>query len=317
MKNLLNKALVFLLLCTMAFGMVSCTNSKKSSDKDAFYLYYTDSDKTKLEPIEYKVKSDDLESQVNEVLDAMNETSDKLNIVTAKPESVEINNVTIEDDTVVCDFGLAYNEMSKVEEILCRSAVVLTLTQIDGIKYVSFTVQDTPLMEPTDTSVEVGVMKADDFVDISTSENNINQMSKYEMKIYFLKQDGSELKSVNYSKVNNQKASVEKMIIQKLIDGPDDTSKYKRTLPKDTKLISVLTKDGTCYVNFAKGFEVAEVDGCTPEQELYSLVNSLCELEYVSSVQISVDGKTDVKLRDKISLKYSFQRDLDYISIDN
>ena len=65
-------------------------------------------------------------------------------------------------------------------------------------------------------------------------------------------------------------------------------------------------------MNFDSTF-LEEALGVTPEVQLYSVVNSLVELPYVNKVQISINGETDRKFRDYVSLRDAFNRNLDLI----
>ena len=114
-----------------------------------------------------------------------------------------------------------------------------------------------------------------------------------------------------YSGFYAQNPPVEKFIIDRLMKSPADQT-LKSPLPSDLKLISVTTKDGICYVNFDSTF-LEEALGVTPEVQLYSVVNSLVELPYVNKVQISINGETDRKFRDYVSLRDAFNRNLDLI----
>ena len=66
--------------------------------------------------------------------------------------------------------------------------------------------------------------------------------------------------------------------------------------------------DGVCYVNFDAAFtnEIVNVSDAIP---IYSVVNSLCELSYINSVQILINGDSKVKFRDSISLQQQFEKD--------
>lgn len=292
------------LICITA--LTGC--SKKSVKKEgSIELYYTDKSQTRLTSTSYVPKKTDTVDVVKEVLEQMNKTSKELNMVTAKPESVEIVSVELENSMVTIDFSVAYLEMNRVTELLCRSAVVLTLTQIEGVEYVTFTVGGQPLVNSN--NVAIGSMKATDFVD--NGESNINSYQKVSVELYYADASGEALTSVNYEGVCEQNASVEKLIIDKLIEGPKEKG-YLRTLPENVKLLSVLTKDGICYVNFDASFLTGNVD-VSPELEIYSIVNSLSELSYINKVQISVNGETNKKLRDEISLEYPFTRNLDVV----
>ena len=52
--------------------------------------------------------------------------------------------------------------------------------------------------------------------------------------------------------------SKEKLIVEKLIQGPSGTEAYP-TINPNTNLLSVTTKDGICYVNFDSTFLTAGV----------------------------------------------------------
>ena len=69
------------------------------------------------------------------------------------------------------------------------------------------------------------------------------------------------------------------------------------TVPSGTKLISVSVVDGVCYVNLSDSFKNNKNPEVTEEVLLYSIVNSLTELQGVSKVQISINGSTDGNIR--------------------
>ena len=104
--------------------------------------------------------------------------------------------------------------------------------------------------------------------------------------------------------------SKEEFIVKRLIEGPDEKG-YNRIFPKDIKLISVMTTDNICYVNFDSNFLTEQIVG-SPELAIYSIVNSLSELNYVHKVQIMVNGNTNVSFKG-VKLDNAFIRNLDYI----
>ncbi len=303
-----SRVLVWCLILILAAAM--CTGcGKKKNEKDAseIYLYYTDKNQTALTSLTYSPKQTETLDIVGEVLEQMNKTSTEPNMVTAKPESVEIYGYEITDKMLTINFSASYNEMTRVAELLCRSAIVLTMTQISGIDYVAFTVNDSPLLDSRNNPI--GSMKAADFVD--NGESNINSFQMVRVELYFADSTGKKLEPVIYEGICEQNTSVEKLIIEKLIAGPE-LKQYLRTLPSGLRLNSVITKDGICYVNFDASFLTETVD-VSPEIELYSIVNSLSELSYINKVQISINGETNKKLRDEISLEYTFSRNLDLV----
>lgn len=309
MKKYKNKLALLLIFCLVILMMpvAGCSDKSKKESKGNMYLYYADKDQTKLVTSKYTSKYSKTEDVIDDMLKQMNKTSSKINVVTAKPENVKIIKYGLTDGILTIDFDSSYQRMGKVTELLCRSAIVLTMTQISGINYVSFTINDQPLMDSY--SNPIGSMKAADFVDSSNS--NINSYQDIDVVLYFANSDGKKLVATNYSGICQKNTSQEKFIIEKLIKGPSQ-SKYKRTVPSDLKLISVFSKDGTCYVNFDSSFLTEPVE-VSQKLEIYSIVNSLVELSYINNVQISINGETNKKMTDNISLDQTFSRNLDLV----
>ena len=99
--------------------------------------------------------------------------------------------------------------------------------------------------------------------------------------------------------------------MEQLIAGPTEADVFA-TIPKDTKIVSVTTKDNVCYVNLDTGFTSQGYD-VLGTVTIYSIVNSLTELPGISSVQILVNGETSITYKDNISLETIFQRNPEMI----
>jgi germination protein M len=298
---------LLLIICIVVVTMSACGKKSREKKDSELYVYYTDKEQTKLVYEIYEPKSEETLDIVEELLDKMNTPRRKSGKIATKPDDVDILGYGVYDKTLSIDFGLAYNDMDKITEILFRSSVVLTMTQIEEIDYVSFSVNGESLK--LESGEPVGSMSAEDFVDDGAS--NINSFQKIDVVLYYADSAGEKLEAVDYSGVYDKNTSVEKMIIDRLIQGPTD-SQYKRTLPSNLLLRNVLTKDGICYVDFDYEFLNGNVN-VSAEMEIYSIVNSLSELSYINKVQISVEGNIDVKLKDSISLEYPFTRNLDIV----
>ena len=74
-----------------------------------------------------------------------------------------------------------------------------------------------------------------------------------------------------------------------LLNGPQEKG-YKDTIPKGTKVNSVVTKEGICYIDLSSEF-LTQQEGVSPEVVIYSVVNSLAELPTVNKVQFTVNGE--------------------------
>ena len=87
----------------------------------------------------------------------------------------------------------------------------------------------------------------------------------------------------------------------------------KSAIPSGTKLVSVSTVDGTCYVNLDATFKNQDY-AVKEEIVIYSIVNSLSEQSNISQVQISVNGDTSGAYRDTYKLSDFYVRNLDYVT---
>ncbi|UKI38070.1 MAG: GerMN domain-containing protein [Clostridiales bacterium] len=106
---------------------------------------------------------------------------------------------------------------------------------------------------------------------------------------------------------------MKKTVITELMKGPTDKS-LRSTIPDGTKLLSVETKDGICFVNFSQEFVSKHSGGSAGEyMTVYSIVNSLTELEHIQKVQFLVDGNK-LEVFKHMVFNEPFERDASIIS---
>ena len=99
-----------------------------------------------------------------------------------------------------------------------------------------------------------------------------------------------------------------------MISGPDKDG-YTATLNKNVRLRSVSTSNNICYVDFDDSF-LRERSGVLDEVCIYSIVNSLCELNDIHEVQITVNRDSDIMYHKKISLSEPLIRNLDIVETE-
>ena len=105
--------------------------------------------------------------------------------------------------------------------------------------------------------------------------------------------------------VYNSNMPLERVVLEQVIQGPNGSFAFP-TINSETKVINVTTRDRRCYINLNKEFLNGQQD-VLAQTAIYSIVNSLCELPSIESVQISVDGDTDAIFMESISLTGSFR----------
>lgn len=158
-------------------------------------------------------------------------------------------------------------------------------------------------------SREVGLLSRDSF--IYNSGNEIRNNEKTRLHLYFANKDGDMLVNTYRPAVYNSNMPEERLIVEEVLKGPNSDFSYP-TLNPNTSIVSVLTRDKVCYVDLDRNF-LDEPYSVTPEVAIYSLVNSLCELDSVDEVQISISGSSSYQFMDKISLSTTFEKNRDIV----
>lgn len=98
--------------------------------------------------------------------------------------------------------------------------------------------------------------------------------------------------------------------ILKILMSDPKSDKLEKVIPDETILLGVELKKNTLYVNFSNEFIDNQKEGVEEEAKtVYSIVNTLTELNEVSNVKILVNGEEGKAFKDNgINFKESFVR---------
>ena len=293
--------LLFVLLFTAGCG--------KTQEESRYHIAYLNKDKTGIVEVPYEMKATTTEAMIEEFFAALCAEPDDVDYRKPIPSDVEITKYSLDGALLTIYFDADYLNMNEVEEVLCRAAIVRTLTQITGVDCVSFYVDETPLTDAEGRLV--GTMYGESFVE--NPGEQINSIQNTNLTLYFSNETGDglvkETRKVHYS----SNISLEKLIMEQLLTGPE-ISGAKSAIPTGTKLISVSLVDGVCYVSFDETFKNQDYS-INEAIVIYSIVDSLSELSSISKVQISVNGDTSGVYRDNFKLADMYDRNLDYVTV--
>lgn len=293
--------------------LLVCACGQKSSGEKAndYKVYYVNYDETGIVAVDYSSQTDGREALLNELLEQLGTVSERLEYRAPLAGSFSLLEYGISEDQLMLSFDENYRKQTVTTEVLNRAAIVRTLTQIEGISYVSFQVRSDPL---TDASgAVIGVMNADMFID--NAGNEINTYEQVRLKLYLANESGDGLTAVNRSVYYSSNISMERLVVEQLIAGPKEDEKAYPTINPDTKIVSVNVKDGICYIDFNSTF-LTQIYNVTSEVTIYSIANSLAELSNVNKIQISIDGNTNVNYKENISLSTVFERNLELVKVE-
>lgn len=297
-----------ILLVLLAIVLGGCAHQKEEPrEPKGYQVYYINKEETAVVKEAYAPAAENGQELLEEFILCLQEDSVDGELKSAIPDNVFLLNYTLENGQLSLSFAQPYLEMSKPYEILCRSAVVRTLCQIPEVEYVSFLVGDKPLLDSNETPI--GPLNEESFVE--NAGNEINTYTMTTLQLYFANEKGDRLVGERVEVHYSSNMSVEKLVVEQLIKGPI-TEKAYPAIPPETKIVSVSTKDGICYVNLDKGFlgQGYDVLEMVP---VYSIVNSLTELPGISKVQILINGETNITYQESIRFETIFERNLDMI----
>lgn len=298
-------SLIFLTGCSRETGRDFVEQAKDSRFYD---VYYINTAGTKIQSVSYETSTKDMEEVVGELIDLLSRPSDEIGLRQAIPDEIGELTFDISEDLINIHFNEAYNVLTGVSEVLRRAAVVKTLCQIQGIKYVKYTVGGQPLLYSDMTPV--GVMKADDFIDNTSGETTYYQT--VHLTLYYTNEAGNRLLSARHHVEFDGTISLENLILKQLVNGPLVEEKLYPVMPEGTKVNKVSSKDGICYIDFSKEF-LKGVDGVANQVVVYSIVNSLSEVGSVTKVIITVDGESISLYRGEVPLDIPLERKLEII----
>lgn len=296
------KGLPLAFLCALL--LFGCSGAQEE-EGTVYTVYYLNAAGNQLVGSEYRTTASGTEALVQELLAQMTAVPSNLDCQSVLPERVEKITYRQENNVLYLYADANYALMNAVREVLCRAALTKTFTQLEGVDYLSIYCAEQPILDAAGNPV--GMLSASDFVD---SFRDINSYERTELTLYFANQAGDRLVTEKREVMRNTNTSLEKLIVEQLIEGPQQAGCFA-TLPRDVKLLNVSVNDTVCAINFDSTFlnSPLELEAHIP---IYSIVNSLAELSTVSQVQIRINGSQDAVFRDTVPLKNAFERNYDY-----
>ena len=219
------------------------------------------------------------------------------------PSDFHINSKTYKDKTAYIDLQPSFNKLSPSDRILCIGAMVYTLTDMSFIEDVYVSVNGITLNEPqTDTPWKFNRETIRNNPTVNPEKTNWQVV-----ELYFADRTGTRLASEQRSIEVKQSLSLEYQIVEQLIAGPEKNM-LEKTIPASTQIKDIKTEDGICYVNLSKEFINKKLANVTKQTTVYSIVDSLTELDIVNKVQFLIEGEKINSKKDGIDFSKLFSR---------
>lgn len=284
---------------------LSCScGRREDSGENMYQVYYVSKSATKVEMHTHEIQADTPEGQLAELAECLATNPQKLEYQAPFAMGFDVLDIKMEDGRVQIDVSSTYSELPVTTEILVRAAIVRTLTQIEGVSMVLMTVEGDTLYDNKGNMV--GWMNANQFIDNDGNEINTYELAK--VRLYFAGESGTELIGAYREKRYSTNMSLERFVVEELIAGPSgQVEGLYPSINPNTKILSVMTRDGVCYVNLDENF-LTVVNNVSTDVSIYSIVNSLIELSSINRVQILVNGEVPSSFSSS-----SFERNLDIV----
>lgn len=298
-KGLVILAIIFVFTVLIA----ACERDEKKTEGIAVNIYYIDTKSSGIVSEEYYMQSKEANDQISELMGMLQSEPKNLVYRSALPANVTYNFTLDKDKSLTIDFNTAYSQQTGIVEVLCRAAIVKTLTQIRGVDYIQITVNGNPLVDVNGSFV--GILTADDFID------SIEASTTFRAKLYFANRKGDKLIEYDTEIQYSGTASLEELVIKQLINGPTELGMYN-TIPEGTVLLNISKSEGICTVDFNEVF-LEKLPGVTKEVAIYSVVNTLVELPDINKVQFTINSKPVKIYWEDMPFDVMFERNLDII----
>lgn len=198
------------------------------------------------------------------------------------PEGARVLAWRLEGDLVWVDLSGEYGRLTGLDLTLADYAIVLTLTQLDQVRYVRITV------EGKDHRYRSKQVLSRDDVVLSGAEEEPVELTA---ALCFRRTGGNELGEELrvFRLTENQSAPLS--VLQALLAGPQQAG-LEALLPEGLEVYSARMETGVCYADFSTAL-LSGIPATEEEQQLVirSIVDSLCSLGAVQAVQILVEGE--------------------------
>lgn len=285
-RDFMKKWIMAVTLSACLIGLSAC-GSQEPPQANSYNIYYVSNSETKVETRPYIMQSNLSKGQLDELISCLSTMPDKLEYKAPLAMGFNVLSVELEDGRVELDVSADYKKLSAIQEVLVRAAIVRTLTQLQDVDYVNMTVEGEPLYDSAGDLV--GLMSANQFINNDGSEINTYELTR--VMLYFANEEGDKLIAAYREKYYSTNTPLERFVVEELIAGPSgQVPGLYPTINPATKVINVMTRDGVCYVNLDSSF-LTVVNNVSTEVAIYSIVNSLAELNNVNKVQILVNGE--------------------------
>ena len=280
-KNILVFLSLLLLTIFLLSGCSWLSSRSGSSDVEAS-IYYIEENGTALLEMNVSLPDGSEEEKVEYLVNNLLNPPQNFSSLC---DGAKLLSVKIKDEIAVVNFSKEFSSIKDPIYTLSPAALAKTLCSLEFISGVNILVEGSPALGIDGTPIGL-IMKSDVMGDGLPAG-----LSSKSIKLYFSDEAGEGLNIERREVLVPASTTVEKVVVEELIKGPKNAENLA-IVPPDVRVLSAETKNGVCFVNLSKEFKSSFTGGSTGEiLTIYSIVNSLTELETIKSVQFLIEGE--------------------------
>ena len=298
-KNKISKLLIMLLSMTLSLITLSACEGEKKVNYE-YSIFYTNANFTAIIEEEYTPKTTQTLELAKELFDAMKyiEIGGGVSII---PNGIEFERALLDGDVLSLYIKGDFAGLSSAKKLALCSGLTKSFAKMKDVSGLNILCNGSGITDSNGS--KLGILRPSRFV--NNAFNSADDYRESDVAIFYATEDGQGLikciEHVNY----NSSVPLERVVVEKIIAGPT-SSNVSATVPQTVTLLGINIRDKVCYVNFDDTFARDVLSGFD-DIPVYSIVNSLTQLSDVDTVQITVNGKSDVIMpQGKISLAEPF-----------
>lgn len=277
---MLKKIISVFTFIAVIVSMAACSPAEDTVDIGNLKVYYInngdyENNDKYIEAVDFNLA--DNEDMVNNALEYLSSPPSDSGLLSALVKGTRIYSYEMNGSVIDVTLSPAYLLLNELEKATLKCCLTLTLCGISEIEYLNIYVDGKLVEEMLDVRMMI------------IEDTETNQYEK-QIRLYFPESNNYYLHAEPRVLTVGQDVPLAEFIVEELIKSTQ-TEGLKPSLPKGTRLISAVVKNGVCTVDLSEEFITNRAMSASGQRmTVYSLVNSLTELDDVKSVRIQVEG---------------------------
>lgn len=203
-------------------------------------------------------------------------------LISPFPKEIQAQAFSLDNGVLTITLDDSFSKLNGIGYTVASACLTKTMTQIKGVSSVCI---ETASQKQLETSKPMTSM---DYVCRELGAEN----AETTVRLYFSDPNGRYLVAEERSSTFSEASQIPGYVMQQLIAGPEQENLLS-TVPEGTRLLSIdVDEGGACVVDLSSEFLYNKPNTeSTERMTVYSIVNSLTELEQIKTVRILVEGK--------------------------